>query len=422
MSSDDMLSSEAFKLLKEFVSDRKNEIFSPIHEIVDEFGGVNEINRRAKEARKYDVIVSRLEKVNPGMLEKLRWLEKTINEGKFVSMDDYIKRVTQGKFSKEDLNWDYAITLEISACNFFDWLVEEVKKAINEQSLMPARYIRVRNMKEQEKDGDLLAFSAAMNLFGSSYVQTLDTKGTMKGPDGKPINVHLGGPETITGYFGGLGVPNRYSLEWVKELLYYYTNYGIPEFLNFNLGTLLLGMYLYRLGIDVKFKVSVYLGVDNPYFALAVLSLAKLFERPDGSVALSGLNLSNSVDVDTILKVAMIRKRFGLEDKVRIEHHVVESYKGIVIQPYDRLKDILEIAGKVKNVSAKHEGAIPEVDEKREHPSNILEYFISKEEIEEKGLWKYLLINYLDKHDAVNRTAREVIKKGVGALAAPNLH
>ncbi len=422
MSSDDMLSSGAFKFIKGFVSDRKNEIFSPVLEIVDKFGGVNEINKRAKEVRKYDVIISKLDKINPLFLEKLRWLERLINKDDFISVDDYVKAVTRGKFSKEDLNWDYAITLEISACNFFNWLIEEAKKAVSEKSLMPARYIRVRNMKEQEKDGDLLAFSAAMSLFGSSYVQTLDTKGTMKGPDGRPINVHLGGAETITGYFGGIGIPNKYSLEWVRELLYYYTNYGIPEFLNFNLGTLLLGMYLYRLGIDVRFKVSVYLGVDNPYFAFAVLSLAKLFERPDGSVALSGLNLSNSVDVDTMLKVALIRKALGLEDKVRIEHHVVESYKGIVIQPYDKLSDIIEIAGEIKNVSAKHEGAVPEVDVKREHPSNILEYFISKEEIEKQNLWDYLLINYLDKHDAVNRTAREVIKKGIGALAAPNLH
>jgi len=35
-------------------------------------------------------------------------------------------------------------------------------------------------------------------------VETLDTKGT----DG--ANVHLGGPDTITGYFGGVGQPNDY--------------------------------------------------------------------------------------------------------------------------------------------------------------------------------------------------------------------
>ena len=64
---------------------------------------------------------------------------------------------------------------------------------------MPARWIQVRRMKEQEAEGDLPAIAAAMQIIGASYVETLDTKGT----DGS--NVHLGGPETITGYFGGIG-------------------------------------------------------------------------------------------------------------------------------------------------------------------------------------------------------------------------
>ena len=41
-----------------------------------------------------------------------------------------------------------------------------------------------------------------MQIIGASYVETLDTKGT----DGS--NIHLGGPATITGYFGGIGQPN----------------------------------------------------------------------------------------------------------------------------------------------------------------------------------------------------------------------
>ena len=61
-------------------------------------------------------------------------------------------------------------------------------------------------MKEQEEDGDLAAVAAAMQIIGATYVETLDTKGT----DGS--NIHLGGPETITGYFGGVGQPNKHAL------------------------------------------------------------------------------------------------------------------------------------------------------------------------------------------------------------------
>jgi len=287
---------------------------------------------------------------------------------------------------------------------------------------MPARYIRVRSMKEQVEDGDILAFAAAMQIIGASYVQTLDTKGTMPGPNGKPINVHLGGPETITGYFGGVGVPNEYALKWVEELLHYYTEYGVRQVLNTNIGTVLLGFLLHKLGVDIEFKISVFLGADNPYSILWILMMAKLFSREDGKTPLAGFNLSNSVDNRTIELAAYTRKAFGFEDAVRIEHHITEAYKSIVRQPYDRLNELLELADHVKNISAKHEGAPPEVEKTREHPSDILDYFMPKKEIMEKGLMPKLLANYLDKHDAVNRTAKALTEKGLTFIAAQNLH
>ncbi|MEM2806600.1 MAG: hypothetical protein QXK86_07125, partial [Candidatus Bathyarchaeia archaeon] len=250
----------------------------------------------------------------------------------------------------------------------------------------------------------------------------LDTKGTMPGPDGKPVNVHLGGPETITGYFGGVGVPNEYALKWVEEYLHYYMEYGVKQVLNTNSGTVLLGYLLHKLGIDIEFKISVFLGNDNPYSILWTLMTAKLFSRKDGTTPLIGFNLSNSVDNRTIELSAYIRKAFGFEDIVRIEHHITEAYKSIVRQPYDRLNELLEIANHVKNISAKHEGAPPEVEKTREHPSDILDYFMPKKEIMEKGLMPKLLANYLDKHDAVNRTAKTLTEKGLTFIAAQNLH
>jgi iron-sulfur cluster repair protein YtfE (RIC family) len=128
------------------------------------------------------------------------------------------------------------------------------------------------------------------------------------------------------------------------------------------------------------------------------------------------------VNNSTIELSAYIRKAFGFEDVVRIEHHITEAYKSIVRQPYDRLKELLEIADHVKNISAKHEGAPPEVERTREHPSDILDYFMPKKEIMEKGLMPKLLANYLDKHDAVNRTAKALTEKGLTFIAAQNLH
>ena len=290
------------------------------------------------------------------------------------------------------------------------------EQAIENKTLVPGRFIKVRKMKEQEADGDLPAIAAAMQIFGASYVETLDTKGT----DGS--NPHLGGPATITGYFGGIGQPNEHALGWVDEFLYYYTNYGVESVLNFNAGTILLGFLLYKMGIDFNFKISVFFGSDNPYHALWIMMAAKLFSREDGSSPLCGFNWSNSVNNETMELTAQFRKSLGFEDVVRFEHHIVETYKSIVVQPYDRREELVEIADHVANISAKHEGALPEIDATREHPTDILDYFRDKQEVIDSGDWNAMRLNFLDKVAACNSSARMLTEKGLSFIAAPKLH
>jgi hypothetical protein len=271
-------------------------------------------------------------------------------------------------------------------------------------------------MKEQEVDGDLPAIAAAMQIIGASYVEALDTKGT----DGS--NIHLGGPATITGYFGGVGQPNDHALKWLDEYLYYYTNYGMQQVLNLNSGTVLLGYLLHRLGVDIEFKISVFMGNDNPYTALWTLIGAKLFSRDDGTSPLIGFNWSNSVNNETMEITAQFRKALGFEDVVRFEHHITETWKNIVLQPYNRRNELLQIADHIANISAKHEGGDPEIDSARDHPSDILDYFRDKSEIIESGDWDRLQSNFLDKFDATNRTAWALTEQGLSFIAAKNLH
>ncbi len=399
------------------ILDPDNKIVNEFLEIVARYGTPEEINRKAVEARALPNLLKRLEEIGSPYLEDIRWLTRMRDENAFITVADFRRKVLGNKADSMSFKDDYAVTLEISALQFFPWLISEAKQAIENGELMPGRYIRVRNMKEQVADnGDTLAVAAAMQIIGASYVETLDTRGT----DGS--NVHLGGPDTITGYFGGIGQPNEHALQWVDEFLHYYTTYGIKQVLNINPGTVLLAYFLHKLGIDVEFKISVYMGNDNPYAALWTLIGAKLFARPDGTTSLIGFNWSNSVNNETIEKTAPIRRALGFEDVVRFEHHITETYKSIVIQPYDRTEELVELAKRVKNISAKHEGAGPDVDSKREHPSDILEYFLTKEEIEARGLMPYLERNYLDKHAAVNRTAAALTENGLSFIAAGNLH
>jgi len=407
--------------INEFLTKQGNPVVDGLIEIVERHGGVEEINRRAEEAGSLDSLKERLGKSNPGFLEDLNWLQDRRDDGAFIGLDEYRGRVLGEDAGSVEFDEALAVTLEISACNFFPFMVEEARKAIADENLMPARYIRVRSMKEQVEDGDIDAFTAATKIIGATYVQTLDNKGTLPGPDGAPINVHLGGPETITGYFGGVGVPNRYALEWTDELLHYYTTHGVSEVLNINPGTVTLGYLLYKMGVDVRFKISVYMGNDNPYAALWTLIGAKMFSREDGSTPLIGFNLSNSVDNWTLEQSGYIRDSLGLGE-TRLEHHITETWRSIVRQPYDRLDELVEVAAGVANISAKHEGGVPSVEMTREHPSDILEYFLPKEEIEAQGLMPALTGNYLDKHDSVNRTARVLTENGLAVLPAWNLH
>ena len=384
--------------------------------VVEKYGTVEEINRKAEQARRLPNLMAQLKEISSPYIADLEWLIEQRDQRAFISIADYRRKVLGDRADEMSFDDDFAITLEISALQYFPFLIAEARQAIERGELMPGRYIRVRQMKEQVADGDILAVAAAMQIVGASYVETLDTKGT----DGS--NVHLGGPETITGYFGGVGQPNDHALEWLDEFLYYYTTYGIKQVLNINPGTVLLAYFLHKLGVDNEFKISVYMGNDNPYAALWTFIGAKLFSRPDGTSPLIGFNWSNSINNETMEITAEVRKALGFEDVVRFEHHITETYKSIVRQPYDRLEELVEIADHVANISAKHEGAPPEIEETREHPSDILEYFRDKSEIEEAGDMPFLERNYLDKHDSVNRTARALTEKGLTFVAARNLH
>ena len=381
-------------------------------EVVARYGTPEEINRKAAEARQLPKLLRRVEQTHPEYLRDLEWLTEQRDRKAFIRVAEYRRKVLGKRAEQMDFADDFAVTLEISAAQYFPWIAEAARRAIAEGSLLPGRWIRVRKMKEQEADGDLPAFAAAMQIIGASFVETLDTKGT----DGS--NVHLGGPATITGYFGGVGQPNDYALKWLDEFLYYYTTYGVRQVLNINPGTVLLGYLLHRLGVDNEFKISVFMGNDNAYAALWTLIGAKLFSRDDGTSPLIGFNWSNSINNETMEITAQFRRDLGFEDVVRFEHHITETWKSIVRQPYLRREELLELADHVANISAKHEGGDPEVEEKRAHASDILDYFRDRSEVVASGDWQAMTENFLDKYEAVNRTAWALTERGLSFVAA----
>jgi hypothetical protein len=410
------VSPDKLKAFNSVLLDPNSQVMKDFLSVVARYGTPQEINRKHRAARKMSNLFKLVEEKNPAYIKDLNWLIEQRDKGAFITVKEYRNKVLGAAAAKTKFKDKYAVTLEVSALQYFPWVRVMAEQAIANQTLMPGRYIAVRKMKESEADGDLPAIVAALDIIGASFVETLDTKGT----DGS--NPHLGGPATITGYFGGIGQPNEHALQWLDEFLYYYTNYGVQHVLNFNAGTILLGFLLHRLGVDIQFKISVFFGADNPYNALWIMTMAKLLSRDDGTSPLIGFNWSNSVNNQTMELTAGFRKSLGFEKIVRFEHHITEPQKSIVIQPYNRRAELVELADHVANIAAKHEGGDPEVDVTRAHQSDILDYFREKKEVIESDDWDNLLQNYLDKVAACNHTAWDLTAKGLSFIAAKNLH
>jgi hypothetical protein len=412
------ISPDKLKAFNSILLDPNSQIMKDFLAVVAKYGTPEEINKKHRASRKMENLFKIVQERSPDAIKDLNWLIEQRDKGAFISVAEYRQKVLGDVAAVRKMKFKdkYAVTLEVSALQYFPWVRVMAEQAIANKTLMPGRYIAVRKMKESEADGDLPAIVAALDIIGASFVETLDTKGT----DGS--NPHLGGPATITGYFGGIGQPNEHALMWLDEFLYYYTNYGVQHVLNFNAGTILLGFLLYRLGVNIQFKISVFFGSDNPYHALWIMTMAKLLSRDDGTSPLIGFNWSNSINNKTMELTADFRKALDLEKVVRFEHHITETWKSIVVQPYDRRAELVEIADHVANIAAKHEGGDPEVEQTLAHPSDILDYFREKEEVIKSGDWDNLQRNFMEKVAACNHSAWDLTKAGLSFIAAKKLH
>jgi hypothetical protein len=152
------------------------------------------------------------------------------------------------------------------------------------------------------------------------------------------------------------------------------------------------------------------------------MTMAKLFSRDDGTTPLIGFNWSNSVNNETLELTAQFRKALGFEDVVRFEHHITETWKSIVRQPYDRRRELVCLADHVANISGKHEGGDVHVERVLPHQSDILDYFREKKEVIASGDWEALKTNFMEKVAAANHTACALTENGLSFIAAQNLH
>ena len=169
------ISQENIDVVQKFLMDENNPFVNDLLQIVDKYGGVDEINKKFKESRNIETIYQKLQTVNPEYIDDLEWLTKQRDNEAFISESEYRRMILGNGVDRMSFDESYAVTLELSSCQYFPFLIKGAKRAIQNKELLPGRIIRVRYMKEQEKARDLLAMTAAVDIIGASRVETLDT-------------------------------------------------------------------------------------------------------------------------------------------------------------------------------------------------------------------------------------------------------
>ena len=152
--------------INQLLADAKNPLVNGLLEVVKRYGGPEKINRQADEARQMDNLMHRLRGQQSPYVADLQWLQDQVDEKRFVSLKDYRRHLLGPKAAVTKINRKNAVTMEVSALQYFPWVITEARRAIEKRELMPGRFIRVRNMAEQVEDqGDTLAVAAAMQIW-----------------------------------------------------------------------------------------------------------------------------------------------------------------------------------------------------------------------------------------------------------------
>ena len=98
------ISSQHLDAINALMSDPGNEIVTALLQLVERYGGPQEINRRARAAGSLDRLMMRLEEIKSPYLQDLEWLKEQQDRRAFISMADYVRKVGGPAASAAALN------------------------------------------------------------------------------------------------------------------------------------------------------------------------------------------------------------------------------------------------------------------------------------------------------------------------------
>ena len=115
--------------------DPESQVINEFLEVVAKYGSPPEINELARKAGQLQILLDKVRDTKPEFLKDLEWLEDQRVKQSFISISDYRQKVLGAKADQIEFNEDYPVTLEVSAAQYFPWIVLAARRAIDRRAV-----------------------------------------------------------------------------------------------------------------------------------------------------------------------------------------------------------------------------------------------------------------------------------------------
>ncbi len=127
------------------------------------------------------------------------------------------------------------------------------------------------------------------------------------------------------------------------------------------------------MGVDIRFKISVFMGTTTPMRFLTPLAVCRS-PGEDGSAPLAGFNLSNSID-DVHLREGCGNPQIPRPEDACGSNTILRRPERRSSANPTTADGLLELVKTVPNISANMREATRKTSSPLSHPSDILDYF-----------------------------------------------
>src|SRR5512147_1535230 len=129
------ISAQRLEAVNRVLLDPDLRIMRSFLDTVAKYGTPADINARAEEARKLPNLLRKVAQAKPEYLQDLEWLKEKRDSGGFVPIAEYRRRIMGHEADAMQFADESAVTLEVSALQYFPWIRAMAERAVREQTL-----------------------------------------------------------------------------------------------------------------------------------------------------------------------------------------------------------------------------------------------------------------------------------------------